>query len=411
MAYSIVIVIAVFLLHQTINRLFTEKSGSASRIDMPVEDKSQFITMWVMTSKRISSITENVGNVERKILYWTNLFGKPPEEYMKIEANCNCRYQCRHSTDHVDLKSSDAIIFHLYDIWAENWILNTTKIVPIPNYRHPSQVWVIVNMEPLGHLWGNLDILNGLFNWTMTYRGDSTHLMAYGKIHRLNAKESNEYHSEKKVNYFRQKHKSAVAMMSNCKDYARRYKLIKQVQKYLVLDLFGKCYGNLCGSNSNDPFDDKCHDILKQYRFYLAFENSFCKDYVTEKYWLSLKREQIPIVNWKHVNLSLVIPKSYINVYDFHDIDSFGKYIRLVNSNETLYNSYFEWKHKYTHTNECLSCIACKGLHEKTEVAQSYTNFAGWIKDDFCEEASESNVWLKNYDRDKFDQVENLSLF
>ena len=39
-----------------------------------------------------------------------------------------------------------------------------------------------------------------------------------------------------------------------------------------------------------------CRDLLKSYKFYLAFENSWCNDYVTEKLWRTLKTDTVPIV-------------------------------------------------------------------------------------------------------------------
>ncbi len=36
--------------------------------------------------------------------------------------------------------------------------------------------------------------------------------------------------------------------------------------------------------------------LLSEYKFYLAFENSFCEDYVSEKFWNALRRSVVPIV-------------------------------------------------------------------------------------------------------------------
>jgi hypothetical protein len=81
----------------------------------------------------------------------------------------------------------------------------------------------------------------------------------------------------------------------------------------------------------------------------LAFENGNCRDYITEKYWTSLLQNIIPIVNWKtHQNNYSVIPKSYINMYDFESVQSAIKFIKQVSDNETLYNSYYDWKLKHT---------------------------------------------------------------
>ena len=46
------------------------------------------------------------------------------------------------------------------------------------------------------------------------------------------------------------------------------------------VDVYGKCGKFSCSRADTD----ECYHMLEQkYKFYLAFENSLCKDYVTEK--------------------------------------------------------------------------------------------------------------------------------
>lgn len=56
------------------------------------------------------------------------------------------------------------------------------------------------------------------------------------------------------------------------------------MQYYIDVDIYGKC-GNLTCSHENDCFDDLAED----YKFYLAFENALCPDYVTEKFFRTLR--------------------------------------------------------------------------------------------------------------------------
>ncbi len=54
--------------------------------------------------------------------------------------------------------------------------------------------------------------------------------------------------------------------------------------------------------------------VEANYKFYLSFENSYCRDYITEKFWKVLKYQVVPIVMGAG-DYSLYAPKkSYINV-------------------------------------------------------------------------------------------------
>ena len=68
------------------------------------------------------------------------------------------------------------------------------------------------------------------------------------------------------------------------------------MQKYMHVDLFGRC-GKKCPDKFKDGRMGDCKLIIgTEYKFYLAFENSICKDYVTEKFFGILKYNIIPVV-------------------------------------------------------------------------------------------------------------------
>jgi len=64
-----------------------------------------------------------------------------------------------------------------------------------------------------------------------------------------------------------------------------------ELGKYIQLDIYGSCGTLSCTRYSGgSPGQDPCSNMLrKDYKFYLAFENSNCRDYITEKlYWNAL---------------------------------------------------------------------------------------------------------------------------
>ena len=87
-----------------------------------------------------------------------------------------------------------------------------------------------------------------------------------------------------------------------------------------------------------------------KYKFYLAFENGLCQDYVTEKFFhiFNSRYNVIPVVYNGADMASLAPPHSYINVRDYGTVQELADYLQLVNSNDTLFASYFWWRDFYT---------------------------------------------------------------
>ena len=79
----------------------------------------------------------------------------------------------------------------------------------------------------------------------------------------------------------------AAWFASNCNAGNKRHNYVYELEKYVNVDVYGLC-GISCPKN--DVGEERCYDQLdNDYRFYLAFENSNCKDYVTEKVYTALK--------------------------------------------------------------------------------------------------------------------------
>uniref|UniRef100_A0A914LGN5 Fucosyltransferase n=1 Tax=Meloidogyne incognita TaxID=6306 RepID=A0A914LGN5_MELIC len=71
--------------------------------------------------------------------------------------------------------------------------------------------------------------------------------------------------------------------------------------------------------------------------FYLAFENSVCKEYITEKFW-NLKHLIVPIVLSRRIFNNTKIPDNvYIAVDDFNNVEELAKYLLYLQKNETAY--------------------------------------------------------------------------
>ena len=117
---------------------------------------------------------------------------------------------------------------------------------------------------------------------------------------------------------------------------------------------------------------------MKDYKFYLAFENTNCQDYMTEKLWHHMGNGVVPIVMGGG-NYSTILPKhSYIDVKDFKSAKSLADYLKHLNKNNVEYLKYFKWTQKYHYYIKTAKCELCRKLNDPTEPYKSYENFAHW---------------------------------
>ena len=78
-------------------------------------------------------------------------------------------------------------------------------------------------------------------------------------------------------------------MASHCKTDNKRGDYVKSLQQFIQIDIYGEC-GTL---NCTDFKEFEALRLV--YKFYLAFENSNCHDYITEKFWRNIGHGVVPI--------------------------------------------------------------------------------------------------------------------
>jgi alpha-1,3-fucosyltransferase len=105
------------------------------------------------------------------------------------------------------------------------------------------------------------------------------------------------------------------------------------MQKYINVDVYGKC-GNLT-CTGKDGFEA----LAGKYKFYLAFENALCPDYVTEKFFRALMLPIVPIVMGGDNYKKLQPPGAYIDVNNFHSVRALTEYLTYLDENPVSTNS------------------------------------------------------------------------
>lgn len=192
--------------------------------------------------------------------------------------------------------------------------------------RSPEQKYIFVAREP-PTMYPMLPKYDGFFNYTFTYKLDSD--IPWRSLAVKNKTDNKviapnidvkwmdvndmEPISEEIKNKLENKNIAAAWLVSHCDTYSKREdfvaKLIIELQHYnLSINTTGsmKCVDSYDKPSSPCAYWNKAdgtysHEICYQWisanhYFYLAFENSLCEDYVTEKILTATKNYAIPIV-------------------------------------------------------------------------------------------------------------------
>jgi hypothetical protein len=118
---------------------------------------------------------------------------------------------------------------------------------------------------------------------------------------------------------------------SNCVEW--RLSSMHQLMTLLPVDSFGKCLNNQGREIEADEWS--------QYLFHLAWENSICEDYLTEKFWRPFKSGAVPIyVGAPNVLAYAPTTHSVIPLRAFRHASSFIQVIEMIQADPTLINYY-----------------------------------------------------------------------
>ena len=204
-----------------------------------------------------------------KIIFAPAGFGNTPEGQEKfLEDECPV-HACVLTSEPQYQRRADVILLQ------NDFLLHQEKL--------PHQVFMLWMLESPIHT-GSLGVVRDQINWTASYRSDSTIVTPYEKfVHFANY---TSLPAQADRNYALGKTKKVAWFVSNCNAANQRMEYAKELSRYINVDIYGAC-----GDLSCPRFKQQdCNDMLGQkYKFYLAFENSNCIHYITEKfYWNAL---------------------------------------------------------------------------------------------------------------------------
>lgn len=244
-----------------------------------------------------------------------------------------------------------------------------------PRHRDTDQVFVFLTVESPRYLHFT-DLRQRAFtyyiNWTMSYRLDSDIPYPYGVVLPRNVSKEimlkeveesgdisniHKYHryaetlgvtakgipGKDYADIFRLKNssKSAVWLVSHCKTASKRENYVSRMQKYMKIDVIGRCTNNRLVCDKGKYCDQY---IVRTYKFYLAFENSLCTDYITEKAFRWYDSDIVIVVRGARFYDKYLPKGTYINTDDFDGPEELGKYLNDLSSNPEDYLNILKMK-------------------------------------------------------------------
>ena len=293
-----------------------------------------------------------------RIFYWTkytsskstnNWFGLGTSPFEK------CEYKnCLTTNDLADYNSSDAVLFYIF------------RARSLPSYKFSWQKWILRTDESPANS-KTFAPYNGLFNATWTYHSKSD---IFSHMYAAKSSPIPESQAKSPAKTMVLQRKRGIAwLVGHCYTNGARHLLVKALQKYIPVDVYGRCGQLRCGPETLD-----CERLFQaKYRFYLAFENSLCAEYATEKLWRALHHNLVPIVMGGSNYTSYLPPHWFIDVANFSTVRALADYLQLLDTNDSLYLQYFEWKKHFKITYYLPEpCVLCQYLSEHRNETKVY---------------------------------------
>lgn len=293
------------------------------------------------------------------ILVWHWPFSQQPPDLPQDTCAHFGVAHCHLSTNRSLLGQADAVVFHHRELQSQ------LAHLPLAA-RPPGQPWVWASLESPSYTRG-LGRLGGIFNWVLSYRRDADISVPYGRLEPRRGPPPP----------LPPKSGLAVWVVGNFQERQQRARLFRQLEPHLKVDLFGRA--------TRRPLCAGCLlPTVARYLFYLAFENSQHRDYITEKFWHnSLMAGTVPVVLGppRAIYETFVPQDAFIHVDDFDSVRELASF--LAGMNQSTYRRYFTWQHWFqvrliSDWRERF-CTICKRFPHLPQ-GQVYQDLEGWFR-------------------------------
>uniref|UniRef100_A0A2C9L7M2 Fucosyltransferase n=1 Tax=Biomphalaria glabrata TaxID=6526 RepID=A0A2C9L7M2_BIOGL len=238
--------------------------------------------------------------------------------------------------------------------------------------RWPGQLFLFDELEAPAY-YGNF-LNDDNTSWRYQFNLTTTYSPSSDIFHPYNPLRFEPIPPEERPNYYelaKNKTKNAVWLASNCHTVGRRESYIQEMKKYIDVDVFGDCGNQTTCLGQRVPCLKK---LFQPYRFYLAFENSMCQDYITEKLFkvYAPGLHIIPVVQGKNNYSRYFPPKTFIDSSQFLSAKELSLHLLKLASDAGVYAELLQVIDEYHSLDSpdhyCTMCNAVTSLKLKPKI-------------------------------------------
>lgn len=198
------------------------------------------------------------------------------------------------------------------------------------------QRWIWFNMDSPTNT-RRIAGIQGLFNLTLSYRRDADIHVRWQLTPKKNTYED----------FVLPKKERLLCWIVDSDDWhtksGKRYSYYRELVKHIKVDVFKT-------SSADFSRGENYFGTISSCKFYLSFENSIHRDYITETFNGPLAAGTVPIaLGPPRSNYEDFVPgSSFIHVNDFPDAATLAGLLMRLDKDNEAYMRYFNWRRSYT---------------------------------------------------------------